>query len=92
MLSWQEAAQYRAHTAELVRKAGIFIVFRNHGLWPWVSGYAPAQLLTNCLSPYGGLPKAPCFARGCLLCFHNVFALYSISKFIASSVIRTRFV
>ena len=46
----------------------IFIVFRNHGLWPWVSGYAPAQLLTNCLSPYGGLPKAPCFARGCLLC------------------------
>jgi hypothetical protein len=44
-----------------------FIVFRNHGLWPWVSGYAPAQLLTNCLSPYGGLPKAPCFARGCLL-------------------------
>ena len=49
--------------------SSFIIVFRNHGLRPWVSGYAPAQLLTNCLSPYGGLPKAPCFARGCLLAF-----------------------
>jgi hypothetical protein len=58
-------ARWRTSDMSVLRQ--VFIVFRNHGLWPWVSGYAPAQLLTNCLSPYGGLPKAPCFARGCLL-------------------------
>src|ERR1039457_5129467 len=59
--------QAAAAPRPLITVSLVFIVFRNHGLWPWVSGYAPAQLLTNCLSPYGGLTKAPCFARGLLL-------------------------